>query len=345
MLYKITRFLLFLLPAERAHYFSVFFIKTALRIPLFNRLFIAPKDDSRLQVVLWGLTFKNPIGLAAGFDKNASCFEAMGKLGFGFVEIGTVTPMPQQGNPKPRLFRLKSDSAIINRMGFNNDGSLDVVERLKNRKEGGNLIVGGNIGKNKWTPNEKAEQDYLIVFAELYPYVDYFAVNVSSPNTENLRELQDKEPLKRLLSSIQALNVRLGNPKPIALKIAPDLNNAQLDDIIAIALALNLDGIIATNTTTSRDGLTTNPKKLAKMGNGGVSGKPLSQRSTEVIRYLNQGLKGKIPIIGVGGIHTAKDALEKLEAGATLVQLYTGFIYEGPRLLKQIKQALTHHVN
>lgn len=309
-------------------------------IPILRNLLKAEKDVPKLETKLLGLTFTNPIGLAAGFDKDAKCFEAMGELGFGFVEIGTVTPKPQSGNPKPRLFRLKKDQALINRMGFNNGGASQIVERLKKRKKGKQLIIGGNIGKNKWTPNEKAIEDYLKVFSELYPYVDYFAVNVSSPNTENLRSLQDKEPLLELLQSILQLNHSYNPPKPILLKIAPDLSPMQLDDIISIALDLKLDGIIATNTTVSRDGLNSEAKLVSKIGAGGLSGKPLTSRSTEIIRYLHQGLGGKIPIIGVGGIHTKEEALEKLDAGASLIQLYTGFIYEGPNLIEDIKQAL-----
>lgn len=309
-------------------------------IPILRNLLKAEKDVPKLETKLLGLTFTNPIGLAAGFDKDAKCFEAMGELGFGFVEIGTVTPKPQSGNPKPRLFRLKKDQALINRMGFNNGGASQIVERLKKRKKGEQLIIGGNIGKNKWTPNEKAIEDYLKVFSELYPYVDYFAVNVSSPNTENLRSLQDKEPLLELLQSILQLNHSYDLPKPILLKIAPDLSPMQLDDIISIALDLKLDGIIATNTTVSRDGLNSEAKLVSKIGAGGLSGKPLTSRSTEIIRYLHQGLGGKIPIIGVGGIHTKEEALEKLDAGASLIQLYTGFIYEGPNLIEDIKQAL-----
>jgi dihydroorotate dehydrogenase len=294
----------------------------------------------KLAVNLFGLTFKNPVGLAAGFDKDAQFFNEMGALGFGFVEIGTVTPLPQEGNPKPRLFRLKSDAAIINRMGFNNEGVTAVAKRLAKRKMSDNLIIGGNIGKNKWTPNEKANDDYIKVFKELYPYVDYFAVNVSSPNTENLRALQDKEPLMKLLGELKRLNIELQRPKPILLKIAPDLSNDQLDDIVEIALSLPLDGIIATNTTISRQGLITSPEVVSEIGAGGLSGKPLTKRSTEVIRYLNQKLGGSIPIIGVGGIHSTEDALEKLAAGASLIQLYTGFIYEGASLIADINNEL-----
>jgi dihydroorotate dehydrogenase len=339
-MYSFIRFILFLFSPEKAHKISVTLIKIILRIPLLRLLLAKEVVHEKLAVNLFGLTFKNPVGLAAGFDKDAQFFNEMGALGFGFVEIGTVTPLPQEGNPKPRLFRLKSDSAIINRMGFNNEGVTAVAKRLEKRKISDNLIIGGNIGKNKWTPNEKANDDYIKVFKELYPYVDYFAVNVSSPNTENLRALQDKEPLLKLLGELKRLNVELQSPKPILLKIAPDLSNDQLDDIVEIALSLPLDGIIATNTTISRQGLITSPEVVREIGAGGLSGKPLTKRSTEVIRYLNQKLGGSIPIIGVGGIHSTEDALEKLAAGASLIQLYTGFIYEGASLIADINNEL-----
>jgi dihydroorotate dehydrogenase len=339
-MYSFIRFILFLFSPEKAHKISVTLIKIILRIPLLRLLLAKEVVHEKLAVNLFGLTFKNPVGLAAGFDKDAQFFNEMGALGFGFVEIGTVTPLPQEGNPKPRLFRLKSDSAIINRMGFNNEGVTAVAKRLAKRKISDNLIIGGNIGKNKWTPNEKANDDYIKVFKELYPYVDYFAVNVSSPNTENLRALQDKEPLLKLLGELKRLNVELQSPKPILLKIAPDLSNDQLDDIVEIALSLPLDGIIATNTTISRQGLITSPEVVSEIGAGGLSGKPLTKRSTEVIRYLNQKLGGSIPIVGVGGIHSTEDALEKLAAGASLIQLYTGFIYEGASLIADINNEL-----
>jgi dihydroorotate dehydrogenase len=339
-MYSFIRFILFLFTPEKAHKISVVLIKIILRIPLLRLLLAKEVVHEKLAVNLFGLTFKNPVGLAAGFDKDARFFNEMGALGFGFVEIGTVTPMPQEGNPKPRLFRLKSDAAIINRMGFNNEGVAAVAKRLAKRKMSDNLIIGGNIGKNKWTPNEKANDDYIKVFKELYPYVDYFAVNVSSPNTENLRALQDKEPLMKLLGELKRLNIELQRPKPILLKIAPDLSNDQLDDIVEIALSLPLDGIIATNTTISRQGLMTRPEVVSEIGAGGLSGKPLTKRSTEVIRYLNQKLGGSIPIIGVGGIHSTEDALEKLAAGASLIQLYTGFIYEGASLIADINNEL-----
>jgi dihydroorotate dehydrogenase len=285
------------------------------------------------------LKFKNPVGLAAGFDKDAKLFNELSDFGFGFIEIGTLTPKPQDGNPKKRLFRLKSDSAIINRMGFNNGGVEAAILRLKQNKS---VLIGGNIGKNKVTPNENATDDYVICFEALYNYVDYFVVNVSSPNTPNLRELQEKEPLTNLLQTLQDLNdqkaitLSLSNGKPILLKIAPDLTNDQLLDIIDIVNETKIAGVIATNTTISRDGLTSENKVEV----GGLSGKPLTKRSTEVIRFLSVKSNKSFPIIGVGGIHTADDAIEKLNAGASLVQLYTGFIYEGPQLIKDINKKL-----
>jgi dihydroorotate dehydrogenase len=262
----------------------------------------------------------------------------LGAFGFGFIEIGTLTPKAQPGNDKPRLFRLPEDEALINRMGFNNGGVKDAVERLKGRNK--NLIIGGNIGKNKLTPNEEATQDYIIAFNELFDYVDYFVVNVSSPNTPGLRDLQEKEPLTKLLKTLKEINLKKQNPKPILLKIAPDLSNSQLDDIVEIVIESKIDGIIATNTTVSRNGLKTNIEVLNQIGNGGLSGKPLTKRSTEVIRYLVSKTQHNIPIIAVGGIHNGFDAKEKLDAGAALVQVYTGFIYEGPALIKNILKNL-----
>jgi len=285
---------------------------------------------------LFGLTFKNPVGLAAGFDKDAKLFNELSNFGFGFIEIGTLTPKPQKGNPKKRLFRLKTDSAIINRMGFNNGGVFEAVERLKKNNS---VLIGGNIGKNKITPNEHAVDDYLICFEALFDYVDYFVVNVSSPNTPNLRELQDKEPLTRLLCTLKSENSKKENPKPILLKIAPDLTNEQLLDIIDIVNDTKIDGVIATNTTISRDGLISDSRSET----GGLSGKPLANRSTEVIKFLAQKSHKAFPIIGVGGIHSASDAIEKIKAGADLVQLYTGFIYEGPSLVNKINKALLNH--
>jgi dihydroorotate dehydrogenase len=298
---------------------------------LFKNLYFV--EDKRLEKNLFGLTFKNPVGLAAGFDKDAKLFNELSNFGFGFIEIGTLTPKPQDGNPKKRLFRLKQDHAIINRMGFNNGGVFKAVERLK--KNSG-VLVGGNIGKNKTTPNEDAVEDYKICFNALFDYVDYFVVNVSSPNTPNLRELQDKEPLTQLLKVLKSENAKVQNPKPILLKIAPDLTNAQLLDIIDIVGETQIDGVIATNTTISREGLQSENRKEA----GGLSGTPLRERSTEVIKFLSEKSNKAFSIIGVGGIHSVEDALEKLEAGADLIQLYTGFIYEGPKLIKAINKAL-----
>lgn len=295
------------------------------------------KDES-LKKQLFGLTFENPVGLAAGFDKQGDLFEDFSNLGFGFIEVGTVTPKGQPGNPKPRMFRLPKDKALINRMGFNNDGLETLISKLKKRKT--KIVIGGNIGKNKITPNENAVYDYLICYNKLFDYVDYFVVNVSSPNTPNLRELQEKEPLKKLLNALVEKNNLKPNKKPILLKIAPDVTNTQLDDIIEIALEIKLDGLIATNTTTDRSKLTTNKSAVESIGAGGVSGLPVAIRSNEVIRYLRQNLGTDFPIIGVGGIFTAQDAIDKLEAGADLVQVYTGFIYEGPAMVKKINQGL-----
>ncbi len=335
-MYKILiRPLFFLFDPEKIHHFTFSIIRFLNRIPLissvFKRLYLF--EDKRLERELFGLKFKNPVGLAAGFDKDAKLFNELSNFGFGFVEIGTLTPKAQDGNPKRRLFRLQSDSAIINRMGFNNGGVTEAVERLKNNK---GVLIGGNIGKNKVTPNEEAVEDYKICFHALFDYVDYFVVNVSSPNTPNLRELQDKEPLTKLLQTLQDLNTKKDKPKPILLKIAPDLTDEQLLDIIVIVSDTKINGVIATNTTISREGLQSENKNET----GGLSGKPLTNRSTEVIRFLSEKSNKAFPIIGVGGIHSAKDALEKFEAGADLVQLYTGFIYEGPKLIKDINRTL-----
>ena len=294
--------------------------------------------DTRLEREVFGLKFDNPVGLAAGFDKDAKLFDELASFGFGFVEIGTVTPLPQDGNPTPRLFRLKDDSALINRMGFNNQGIEAVVARLRRKKS--DIIIGGNIGKNKDTPNDDAANDYAICFEKLFSYVDYFAVNVSSPNTPGLRDLQEKAPLTALLNSLQELNNKKDKRKPILLKISPDLTNQQLDDIIAIVADTKIDGVIATNTTLDRGGLKTAKNKIDTIGNGGLSGKPVAVRSTQLIKYLADKSNRAFPIIGVGGIHSAEDALEKLDAGATLLQVYTGFIYEGPNLVKRINKAI-----
>lgn len=295
-------------------------------------------SDPRLEREVFGLRFKNPVGLAAGFDKNAEYIEDMAKFGFGFIEIGTVTPKPQPGNDKPRMFRLVSDEALINRMGFNNQGADVAAGRLQHLKNKDGVIIGGNIGKNKITPNEEAVNDYIYCFHSLYDYVDYFVVNVSSPNTPGLRDLQEKGPLMHILNTLQELNKQKPALKPILLKIAPDLTDSQLDDIVDIVTETKIAGVIATNTTISREGLTSDPKLINEAG--GVSGKPLTKRSTEVIRYLATKSNHAFPIIGVGGIHSAKDAIEKLNAGAALVQVYTGFIYEGPALVSSICKEL-----
>lgn len=335
-MYKLLiRPILFWFDPEEVHYFSFSFIQFICKIPFVPSILksIYEVKDSRLEREVFGLKFKNPVGLAAGFDKDAKCYQELSNFGFGFIEIGTLTPKPQEGNPKKRLFRLKSDSAIINRMGFNNGGVEAAVLRLK--KNAG-VFIGGNIGKNKGTPNEDATSDYLICFETLFDYVDYFVVNVSSPNTPNLRELQEKEPLTKLLQILQDKNSKKKKPKPILLKIAPDLTDEQLLDIIDIVNETKIAGVIATNTTISREGLQSDNK----IEMGGLSGKPLTKRSTEVIRFLSKKSNKSFPIIGVGGIHSAEDALEKLEAGASLVQLYTGFIYEGPKLVTEINKKI-----
>jgi dihydroorotate dehydrogenase len=335
---------LFLLDPEKAHHFTFSSLKFSFKLPgigiLLKKLYNI--EDTRLEKVVFGIRFKNPIGLAAGLDKDAVLINELGTLGFGFIEIGTLTPKAQPGNDKPRLFRLKKDNALINRMGFNNHGLESAVQRLKKRKPG--VIIGGNIGKNKLTPNDEAIKDYELCFEALYNYVDYFVVNVSSPNTPGLRALQEKEPLKALLSAVKSKNLLKSFPKPILLKIAPDLNNDQLNDIIEIMKEVKIDGLIATNTTISRENLLTEKVEIEKIGAGGLSGKPLASRSTEVIRYLYDRLGEAFPIIGVGGIHSEKDALEKLEAGASLIQLYTGFIYEGPGLVKRINKAILRKI-
>ena len=339
-MYRIVRFFLFLFNPEAIHHITFKMIKIVGMIPgiLWTfRLFFKVKD-TRLELEVFGLKFDNTVGLAAGFDKDAKLFDELASFGFGFIEIGTVTPLPQEGNPKPRLFRVKDDGGLINRMGFNNQGIEAVVASLRRRKS--NIIIGGNIGKNKVTPNEKAVVDYEICFEKLFPYVDYFVVNVSSPNTPGLRDLQEKAPLTALLNRLQELNNVNERRKPIVLKIAPDLTNEQLDDIIEIVADTKIDGVVATNTTIDRSGLKTDKKKVDAIGNGGLSGKPVRARSTAVIKYLSDKSNRAFPIIGVGGIHSAEDALEKLDAGATLLQVYTGFIYEGPLLVKRINKAI-----
>lgn len=336
-MYKILiRKILFLFPPETIHHLIVHFV----RLPFISSILklIYGYEHPALSCEVLGMKFKNPIGLAAGFDKESQIFKQMSALGFGFIEIGTVTPQPQSGNPRPRIFRLPMDEALINRMGFNNQGMEISRQRLRNRKDG--FLIGGNIGKNRITPNDLAVNDYEACFEGLYQVVDFFIVNVSSPNTPHLRELQEKEPLTELLNRLKILGKQKPEQKPLFLKIAPDLNNHQLDEIIDIVKATGTNGIVATNTTIARDGLKTPPPQLQKVGEGGLSGKPLSRRSTEIIRYLRDHLGPEIPIIGVGGIHSPEDALEKFRAGATLIEVYTGFIYEGPALLKRIKKVL-----
>lgn len=332
--------LLFLLAPERAHALSMSLLRLLFFVP-FVKTWIGKKSKppQNLKVSVFGLDFENPVGLAAGFDKNAEYLHLLPAFGFGFIEIGTVTPKPQDGNEKPRLFRLPKDKALINRMGFNNHGVDVVVERLKSRPKG--VLVGGNIGKNKVTPNENAVDDYKICFNKLFDYVDYFVVNVSSPNTPNLRALQEKEPLKHILNELMVLNLKQISSKPILLKIAPDLTDEQLLDIIEIVNETKIHGVIATNTTISRDALHTEGTIIQSIGAGGLSGKPLSNRSTEVIQFLKEKSNSSFPIIGVGGIHSPQDAIEKLNAGAELIQVYTGFVYEGPGLIKRINQQLS----
>ncbi|MEI6408453.1 MAG: quinone-dependent dihydroorotate dehydrogenase [Bacteroidota bacterium] len=344
-MYQFFKPLLFALSPERAHRITVFWLDLAAAFPptrwLMRSLFCLP--EKRFEKKVLGLNFPNPVGLAAGFDKDGKHIAGLACLGFGFIEVGTVTPLAQDGNPQPRLFRLPADNALINRMGFNNEGLEALVERLRRlRAQGvpGGLIIGGNIGKNKVTPNETAENDYLICFEALFPWVDYFVVNVSSPNTPNLRALQEKEPLTRLLNLLQAKNKAQAAPKPILLKIAPDLTPEQLDDIAAIVSETGLAGVIATNTTIARAPLHTPATQVETIGMGGLSGVPVRARSTEVIRTLRAKLPAGVVIIGVGGIDSAPSAQEKLDAGADLVQVYTGLVYEGPGLVRQILEGI-----
>lgn len=354
-MYRLLRSFLFLFPPEWVHYFSMNCLKLLCSIG-FKKLIsgkFTPKRDS--QYLIFNIQFPNKVGLGAGFDKNAKYLRELECLGFGFVEIGTVTPLPQSGNDKPRLFRLPKDKALINRMGFNNDGVKRIAERLRQWSipssqsadphsplvtPRSRLIIGGNIGKNKTTLNEDAWKDYEICFKELHPYVDYFVVNVSSPNTPGLRELQEKESLRKILTYLQKINAVQTKPKPLLLKISPDLTQEQIDDIIDLALEIKLDGLVATNTTIRREQLQTTNHKLQTIGNGGLSGLPLRQRSTEIVKYIFDRTKGQIPIIASGGIFTGSDAKEKIDAGASLVQVWTGFIYEGPKIVKRICKSL-----
>lgn len=340
-LYKfLIRPFLFLKNPESAHYFTFGTIRKLFKIPgvsaIASNLFNYKNPE--LEVECFGLKFPNPVGLAAGFDKDAKLFNELSAFGFGFIEIGTLTPKPQDGNPRPRLFRLPDDMSLINRMGFNNEGVEGAIKRLKSKKT--KVLIGGNIGKNKVTPNELAVDDYVYCYDALQPYVDYFVVNVSSPNTPNLRELQDKEPLTALLNTLQNRKKEIKAEQPILLKIAPDLTDSQLDDIIDIVKETGIDGLIATNTTISREGLKTPGQTVTQIGAGGLSGASVRERSTEVISYLHKNSGGAFPIIGVGGILTAEDAIAKLEAGASLVQVYTGFIYEGPAMVKKINKGI-----
>ena len=331
--------ILFLFDPEWVHHAVFYLLKVIHRIPGMGSMIRALYHikDQRLERKLFGLTFPNPVGLAAGFDKDAKLYQELSNFGFGFIEIGTLTPKPQPGNPKKRLFRLPEDNGLINRMGFNNQGVVEAIERLK--KNNG-VLIGGNIGKNKITPNDEAVSDYVQCFEALFPHVDYFVVNVSSPNTPNLRALQDKEPLQHLLQTLKDLNLKRNSPKPILLKIAPDLIDDQLLDIIDIVTTVKIDGVIASNTTLSREGLISSNKSEM----GGLSGKPIAERSTEVIRFLHKKSNNAFPIIGVGGIHSSEDAINKLNAGASLIQLYTGFVYEGPGVIKKINKAILEQV-
>jgi dihydroorotate dehydrogenase len=382
MFYNLLRNFLFLFDAEKVHHFSMNCLQLVCKVPLLKKILtsaFAPKNSIPINVL--GLNFKNPVGLAAGFDKNAKYLNELEALGFGCVEIGTVTPLAQDGNPTPRLFRLPKDKALINRMGFNNEGVDVVAKRLKDWRVNNDklrvtnyefkkqepsiqnnqstkhnhqpeiqnqkpstinfqLIIGGNIGKNKITPNENAWKDYEICFNALHDYVDYFVVNVSSPNTPGLRELQEKEPLKKILTHLQMLNKNFANQKPILLKIAPDLTQSQIDDVIELAQEINLDGLVVANTSLDRSKLITEKTEVDKIGMGGLSGMPVKARATEMIKYIHQKTNGKIPIIASGGIFTGADAAEKLQAGASLVQVWTGFVYEGPAIVKKIMKEI-----
>ena len=340
-MYKILRSILFLFSPEWVHYFSMNSLKLLCSVGLIRKAltnYFKPRGSNN-SFSQFGLTFKNRVGLGAGLDKNARYLRELEALGFGSVEIGTVTPKPQAGNDKPRLFRLPKDKALINRMGFNNDGVDVIVGRLqkfRSRETDTRIVIGGNIGKNKSTPNEDAWKDYEICFKKLLDCVDYFVVNVSSPNTPGLRELQEKESLRKILSNLQSINTSNPKPKPLLLKIAPDLTKEQIDDVIDLALEIKLDGLVATNTTISRDGLQTPKGKVDEIGMGGLSGLPLKELSTEIIAYINKRTNGQVPIIGSGGIFSQKDAQEKINAGASLVQVWTGFIYEGPAIVKNL---------
>ena len=340
-MYKsIIRPIFFLFDPEKIHHFTFSLVKVMSKIPFVSSIFrgLYQVNDKRLERNLFGLTFKNPVGLAAGFDKNAVLYNELANFGFGFIEIGTVTPKGQVGNPKQRLFRLKDDKGIINRMGFNNEGLSSAISQLKKNK--GKVIIGGNIGKNTATKPENYTEDYTVCFEELLPYVDYFVLNVSCPNVSSHAKLEDAAYLKELITEVHKINNSKEKQKPILLKIAPDLNNNQLDEIIDLVAKTKIDGVITSNTSVDRTGLKASEERLKAIGNGGLSGQPIKSKSTRVIKYLADNSNKAFPIVGVGGIHSEKDALEKIEAGADLVQIYTGFIYEGPSLIKRINKAI-----
>jgi dihydroorotate dehydrogenase len=354
-MYKLLRSFLFLFDPERVHYFSMNSLSLLCKIPGFRYLLASAfRPKGNIQFPIFNIQFPNRVGLGAGFDKNAKYLNELEALGFGFVEIGTVTPLPQAGNDKPRLFRLPKDKALINRMGFNNDGVEAIAQRLRSwqlavgsrqsgklQTENRKLVIGGNIGKNKITANEDAWKDYETCFIALHPYVDYFVVNVSSPNTPGLRELQEKESLRKIFGQLKIKNEELKIKKPVLLKIAPDLTTEQLDDVIDLAMEIKLDGLVAANTSISRDELKSQKSKLKTIGAGGLSGLPLKYRSTEIVTYISQKTNGKIPIIASGGIFTGEDAKEKIKAGASLLQVWTGFIYEGPSIVKRVCEGIT----
>ena len=340
-MYKtLIRPIFFLFDPEKIHHFTFSLVKFLSKIPFISSIFrgLYQVKNKKLERQLFGLTFSNPVGLAAGFDKNAVLYNELADFGFGFIEIGTVTPKGQEGNPKKRLFRLKDDKGIINRMGFNNEGLQAAIHQLKKNK--GKVIIGGNIGKNTQTSPENYTADYLECFLELHPYVDYFVLNVSCPNVSSHAKLEDAEYLEELITEVQKINNQQEKKKPILLKIAPDLNDNQLDEIIDLVAKTKIDGVITSNTSVSREGLKASNERLEEIGNGGLSGQPIKERSTRVIKYLSDNSNKAFPIIGVGGIHSAEDALEKISAGADLVQIYTGFIYEGPALIKRINKAI-----
>ena len=337
-MYQLLKPILFMMTPEKAHSFTTGMFKFLHKLGLGGRFKKTyTYEDPYLETEFLGLKFKNPVGLAAGFDKNGAYMHEFANLGFGFIEIGTITPKAQDGNPVPRLFRLPKDEALINRMGFNNKGATAVKHNLEKRPR--HIVIGGNLGKNKNTPNEMALTDYIICFKEIYPHVDYIVINVSSPNTPNLRQLQDQEPLEKLLGAIVKANKMKPLAKPILLKIAPDITDSMIDNILEIVDRKGVDGLILTNTTISREGLKTSKEKIEKIGNGGLSGKPVGDKSDHILNYIRS-INREIPIIAVGGIMTPEDAVRKFQAGANLVQIYTGLIYKGPELVKEINKAL-----